>query len=270
MYSTANKRIEKLIGNSGVENAKVTIIGLGGGGEIALHMLRSGIRRLDLYDFDILEEGNLVRHICGSEHIGKNKAIAVKDVLDRYAGNVSESGVTAYPQNIFDNYSEFTKSVKESSVVIVATDSDASKYFANEACVESQVPAVFVGMFENGCGGEVFSYVPGMACYECMGNYQNRNDFLDTYVKSTSKKDCSSNRDKSAMPGLGIDQSFLCAIAARKTLDSIVRGNENNKLPPVGRNWIAWSLFGIKDVLESHLSSLNYDFEKHTNCRLCG
>jgi len=62
----------------------VTIIGLGGGGEIALHLARSGVRRLNLIDFDTLEVGNLVRHACGSKYIGQNKAEEVRDLLVEY------------------------------------------------------------------------------------------------------------------------------------------------------------------------------------------
>ncbi|EKE26718.1 MAG: hypothetical protein ACD_4C00184G0002, partial [uncultured bacterium (gcode 4)] len=64
-YDTNNERIKKFFGKTDFEKIKVSIIGLGGGGEIALHLLRSGIINMNLFDFDILESGNLVRHICG-------------------------------------------------------------------------------------------------------------------------------------------------------------------------------------------------------------
>ena len=266
-YDTNNERITKFFGKTDFEKIKVSIIGLGGGGEIALHLLRSGIINMNLFDFDILESGNLVRHICGSKYVGKNKAIAVKMLLEEYIGS-GKSEIRSYDWNIFDDNETFLQIIQSSDVVIIATDTDSSKYYINEMCVENKIPAIFVRMFEDGCGGEVFSYIPGMACFECLTHFQNRQKFLEDYSKTIIKKDCSSKRDFSAMPGLGIDQSFLCSITARKALDIILKTSDSI-LAPVGKNWIVWSLFGIKGILEEHLSSLHHDYPVNENCSCC-
>lgn len=249
-------------------NFRVTIIGLGGGGEIALHLLRSGIQNLFLIDFDILEKENLCRHICGSRFVGKNKAQAVKELLEEYQGEKTTK-IKSYTWDIFDETKKLQKIVRLSDVVVVATDTDSSRYFINEICVQNKTPAVFVSMFEEGSGGEIFTYKPKMACLECGDQFAQRTDFLEKYEKSTNKKDCSSARDTSGMPGLGIDQSFLCSIAARKVLDIIIEKSKKSSLPPVGKNWIIWSLYGIKGVVDDHLSSFQMNFPKHKNCRLC-
>lgn len=269
-YDKQNKRVNKFFeGANGFSDLTVTIIGLGGGGEIALHLLRSGVTKMNLIDFDILEEGNLVRHICGTEYIGLNKAIATKELLDRYSG-IKDSDVVAHTKNIFDDHQGFVRTICRSSVVIAATDTDSSKHYINEVCVKNNVPAIFVGMHEDGCGGEVFASMPGMACYECLSHHNGRTQFIEKYNKSLSKKDCSSARDTEGMPGLGIDQSFLCAITARKCLDILVAKAGGKSLPPLGKDWILWSLFGIKDIFPQHLTSYMENFQKHPNCSLCG
>jgi molybdopterin/thiamine biosynthesis adenylyltransferase len=264
-YDTNNERVKKFFGDINLKNVVVTIIGLGGGGEIILHLLRSGIQKFNLIDFDTLETGNLVRHICGSKYIGQNKAIAVKNLLEDYQGKKSDY-IKAYTWNIFDNHKAFDKIIKSSSVVIIATDTDSSKSYINELCVKHRIPAVFVSMFHEGCGGEVFTYIPDLACYDCIGRYHERQEYIEKYAKTLEKKDCSSNRDIKAMPGLGIDQSFLCSIAARKVLDCILSENENNILPPIGQNMIIWSLYGIKNVFEQHLSSIQILYKPHKDC----
>jgi len=248
-------------------NKRVTIIGLGGGGEIAMHLMRSGVGVLNLVDFDTLESGNLVRHVCGASKIGKNKAVAVKELLEEYVGNEAIYA-TAHDWDIFKKQDEFRQLVKDSDLVIIATDNDASRFFINEVCTDNKVPAVFVSMFQNGRGGEVFVYIPGKACYACLANYQGRQDFMEEYEKILEKADCSSARDVRAMPGIGIDQSFLSSLAARKTLDTLLL-NEKHNLPKVGENWIIWSLFGIPGILENHISSLQADLEKHEHCLSC-
>ncbi|MDD2487376.1 MAG: ThiF family adenylyltransferase [Candidatus Gracilibacteria bacterium] len=263
---TENPRINTLIKTS-LSEKKVTVIGLGGGGEIALHLLRSGIVKQNLIDNDILESGNLVRHICGSRFIGNNKAFAVKELLDEYAGN-QVSSINAYDWNIFDNRTLFYNLIHESDVVVCATDTDSSRYFINEVCIELRKPAIFVSMFEKGAGGEIFTYIPDFACYCCLADHGERKDFLKKYSETTDKKDCSSARDVSAAPGIGIDQSFLCSIAARKALDVLLADVEHS-LPPVGTNWILWSLFGIANVIDKHLSSMLIMLEKQKDCIIC-
>ncbi|EKE29866.1 MAG: hypothetical protein ACD_2C00086G0002 [uncultured bacterium (gcode 4)] len=262
-----NERVSKFFEGAG-NLGTVTIIGLGGGGEIALHMLRSGVVSLNLIDCDILDPGNLVRHICGNNHILKNKAEAVKSVLDEYSGWHQDS-IKAFSWNIFDEHKQFDDIIASSDAVVVATDNDSSKFYANEVCKKYDVPSIFVGMYEDGCGGEVFTSLPNYGCYECATHFQGRIDYLTSYMESASKKDCSSKRDAKAMPGLGIDQSFLCAIAARKCLDILVSKSGGKSLPPVGKNLIIWSLFGIPGITDSHLSSIHLTIEKHPNCSLC-
>jgi hypothetical protein len=176
--------------------------------------------------------------------------------------------IKSYDWDIFENRKEFGRIVEESDVVIAGTDTDSSRYFINDVCVEKGKPLVVVSMFEKGAGGEVFTYIPGNACYACVSNSGSRKEFLLKYMNTLDKRDCSSARDVTASPGLGIDQSFLCSIAARKALDVILSGTDHS-LPPVGTNWIIWSLFGIKDVFENHLSSILINAERQHDCMSC-
>ncbi len=61
---------------------KVGIAGLGGlGSNVAMMLVRSGIKDLALVDFDIVMASNLNRQIYFREHIGKKKTEACSDVL---------------------------------------------------------------------------------------------------------------------------------------------------------------------------------------------
>jgi molybdopterin/thiamine biosynthesis adenylyltransferase len=262
----ANKRTMQFYENVN-KLGKVTIIGLGGGGDIALHLLRSGADEMDLIDFDTLDSGNLIRHVCGIEHVDKNKAEAVRDLLNNYNGGGAK--IKSHNWNIFDESEKFENIVSESSVVIIATDTESSKHYTNEICVKHNIAAVYVGMYQNGCGGEVFTSIPGLSCLECLGRTSGRNSFLDEYQKSVLKKDCSSTRDSSALPGLGIDQSFLSAIAARKALEILVTKAGGKSLPKLANNYILWSLFGIGKIFPEHLKAIYSDIPKHSDCSIC-
>jgi molybdopterin/thiamine biosynthesis adenylyltransferase len=269
-FISDNPRLTPLI-KSSLSDKIVTIIGLGGGAEIAFQLLRAGILHQNLIDFDVLEKGNLVRHVCGNNYVGKNKAIAVSEFLGNFIGvqnDIAYNLFKPYTFNIFDNQEMFRELVSKSDIIICATDTDSSRYLINDICIELKKPAVFVGMFEKGSGGEVFTYIPGLACYSCISNSTRRQEFLKKYEATLDKKDCSSVRDVKSAPGLGIDQSFLGAITSRKVIDTILI-NKDHSLPAIGTNWIIWSLFGIKDVIDDHLTSILLIPNKRTDCISC-
>ncbi|MBP8016666.1 ThiF family adenylyltransferase [Candidatus Gracilibacteria bacterium] len=269
-FLTDNPRLTPLI-KSPLGRKTVTIVGLGGGGEIVFHLLRTGVFNMNLIDFDILEEGNLVRHICGNNFVGKNKAEAVSEFLGNFIGIEKDEARNYFKPhsfNIFDNQKKFREIVANSDVVVCATDTDSSRYFINDICVELKKPAIFVGMFEKGSGGEIFTYIPGQACYSCISNSHRRTEYLKKYETTLDKKDCSSSRDVKSAPGLGIDQSFLGAAAARKVIDTLLIGM-NHSLPPVGTNWIIFSISGIKNVIEESLTSMCILPQKSDGCMSC-
>lgn len=262
-YSDANVRRDSL--HPPLSDKTVTILGLGGAADIALDLLKSGVSKFRLFDFDTLESGNLVRHACGSRYVGTNKAEATKSLLEEYCGRPLLE-TRAFPYDAFSSESGFETSVRESDLVIVGTDTDASRAYANDLAVESGTPTVYVSMFENGCGGEVFLHRPGNCCYGCLMLHQERHEFLEKYQKTAHKPDCSSIRDVRSMPGIGVDQRFLSAMASRVALDLLLEGTEHS-LPKIGSNWIVFSVSGISDILETPFSSLRFDMEPHPHCR---
>ena len=261
-YSECNVRRDSL--HPPLSGKTVTIVGLGGAADVALDLLKSGVTRFRFFDFDTLESGNLVRHACGSRYVGTNKAVAAKRLLEEYAGRPLPE-VLAVPQDVFSPESGFESAVRESDLVIVGTDTDASRAYANDLAVEFGKPAVYASMFELGCGGEVFSYRPGGCCYGCLMLHQERHEFLEKYQKTAHKPDCSSSRDVRSMPGIGIDQRFLSLIASRVALDALLE-DASHSLPKIGSNWIVFSVSGISEILETPLSNLRFDMDPHPHC----
>lgn len=64
----------------------VAIFGAGAlGGYTALALAESGIGRLIIIDADVLEPGNVVRHVAGHPHVGSQKAAAVEAIIEEHA-----------------------------------------------------------------------------------------------------------------------------------------------------------------------------------------
>ncbi|QOQ89101.1 thiamine biosynthesis protein ThiF [Campylobacter peloridis] len=67
-----------------LKKASVAICGLGGlGSHIAINLARSGVGRLHLIDFDVIEPSNLNRQAYMIEDLGKFKAEALKEQISK-------------------------------------------------------------------------------------------------------------------------------------------------------------------------------------------
>lgn len=65
-----------------LSEAKVAVAGLGGlGSNVAVSLARIGVWHLHLIDFDVVDLTNLNRQYYFTEHIGRNKTDALKEIL---------------------------------------------------------------------------------------------------------------------------------------------------------------------------------------------
>lgn len=76
---------------------KVAIVGIGAIGSFLADMLvRAGVGHLTLADGDLLQPGNLIRHLAGSNAVGLPKPLAVKEkLIDSHAVNPTHINTTA-------------------------------------------------------------------------------------------------------------------------------------------------------------------------------
>jgi molybdopterin/thiamine biosynthesis adenylyltransferase len=263
-YSEKNPRRDLLM--QPLTGKKVVVVGLGGGAPIPIELVKCGVDTLSLFDFDILESGNLIRHPCGPKYIGLPKVEAMKQYFED--GGYSHLNISTFQENIFKS-SHITEQIASADLLIVATDSETSRFFLSEIAQEKNTPAIFVGMFENGCGGEIFVQLPESGCYCCLAEFVGRKTFIDEYVEAKAKEDCVSRRDVKSMPGLGVDQGLLCQIAARMSIDVLLIGMQHT-LPKSGKNWVIFSISGINQVADHSFTSLQADIPKNPHCGICG
>lgn len=63
-------RIARLFDVGALSEARVLIAGCGsGGGQVALQLAMAGVRRFALFDSDVLEAENVIRHVCGRRYL---------------------------------------------------------------------------------------------------------------------------------------------------------------------------------------------------------
>jgi len=106
-----------------LKNASVGIAGIGGlGSNAAIALVRAGIGRLVLVDFDKVEESNLDRQYYFLDQIGKQKVDVIKENIRRIDPNVK---VETYDLKL--ERGSMAKPFKDVDVVIEALDKAVTK-----------------------------------------------------------------------------------------------------------------------------------------------
>ncbi len=141
--SEALKRVELLIGKSGIDklkNATVLIVGVGGVGSYAAESLaRSGIGRLILVDADTVASSNLNRQIMADEStIGQDKCEAMKERILSYNKECEVICIHRFFDKSFqDLLDEF-----DLDYVIDAIDTITSKMDLIQMCAYRKIPCI--------------------------------------------------------------------------------------------------------------------------------
>jgi molybdopterin/thiamine biosynthesis adenylyltransferase len=169
--------------------------------------------------------------------------------------------------------------VRRSSVVVLATDNDATRYRLNELCVQNQVPFVIGKVFTRGIGGEVFSYRPGEGgCLACLEGALERYH----YREGVREIDLVSDEERQKMygleipeikdsPGLNVDIAFITAFHTRFVLDAIARTlPERPKfLPPIEKNYLVWGNRPVRPF-SKHFELQRIQVHPQQGCLICG
>lgn len=156
-----------ILETSALVEKKVVIVGLGSGGSpIALELARAGIGHFTLIDFDRLELGNISRHVCGVNDLGRYKTLAVRDqVLQKNPF----AQVSTMEVNVNQSLAQVEEVVAASDLLIVASDNDQSRFNLNQMSLNNNKVALYGRAITRGAGGDVLRVRPWQGpCYNCV------------------------------------------------------------------------------------------------------
>lgn len=260
------KRQQGLFDVGYLRDRQVAVIGLGsGGGLIAAQLARCGIGRFQLVDFDRLEVHNIARHVCTLDDLGRRKTTAVADLLRRTHPKVD---VETFDINVLENVSALDEIVRVADLVVVATDSEASKSLINRACWRTGTPAVYGAAYDRGFGGDAFRCVPpDDACYSC---FQEQVGDVFSSAPHMGEVDYASIKDPTrffAEPGLGIDIAFLSLLASKMALLTLLRGTQS-RLVDWPANYVMWGN-QAEWAFDKPLQALFVDIPPFARCPVC-
>ncbi len=147
-----------LEGQKRLKSASVLCIGTGGlGSPLLLYLAASGIGRIGIVDFDIVDESNLQRQVIhGTSWVGKPKIVSAKHrILEiNPACQVDLYETRLSSENALDI-------IKPYDIVIDGTDNFPTRYLTNDACVLLNKPNVYGSIFRFEGQATVFNYEGG-------------------------------------------------------------------------------------------------------------
>ena len=153
-----------LEGQKKLKAAKVLMVGAGGlGAPLGLYLAASGIGRIGIVDFDVVDFTNLQRQVIhGTKDVGKKK-------LD----SAAESMIDINPYLQVDKFDAAITSenaieiIRDYDMVVDGTDNFPTRYLINDACVLLKKPNVYGSIFRFEGQATIFA-TEGGPCYRCL------------------------------------------------------------------------------------------------------
>ena len=193
-----------------LNNAKITIVGLGGiACPLAQYLVSSGIKNLTFFDGDIIEKSNLGRQILYNlEDIGKFKTLIAKNKLLKTNPNCN---ITAYSEYL---KKENINLLLESDMIIDTTDDWNTSKLINKFCLHNSLRYIFSSAVNYNIQICLFNNKNNHVCLNCL--FPNEED-----------------AELARCETVGI--SSICAgiaglVTAQKTLNALLNTKDENNI----------------------------------------
>ena len=158
-----------------IRNHSAIIVGVGGVGSVTAEMLvRCGIGKLILYDYDKVELANMQRLFYTPDQIGMDKVDAARVTLEKINPDVIIEG---YSYNIVtnENYDRFVDKINTGGIngdrvdiILSCVDNYGARMTINKVCNMLNQIWMESGVSENAMNGHIQFIIPGeTACFAC-------------------------------------------------------------------------------------------------------
>ncbi|WP_441001166.1 ThiF family adenylyltransferase [Fodinibius sp. SL11] len=168
-----------------LSHKSVILIGCGSvGGYIATELARAGISDLTLVDHDKMEIENAYRHTLGKDHVGNNKAVALKKELER---KIPQVHISTYNQRV-EKAIEKDLKLDKFDLIISAMGEPSMELYLNKFIVERDIDAktIFTWLEPYGIGGHALLFNNSEnGCFKCLFTYKEIEDQQEYYNRAS-------------------------------------------------------------------------------------
>ena len=192
-----------------LQNKSISIIGIGGiGCPTAQYLISSGIKNLQIFDQDIVKKSNLNRqNLFSINDIGKKKSIIAKKKLK---GINPLANIKSYHKKISADNLDL---LKESSIVIDATDNWETMKLVNNYCQSNYIPLLSSSVV--GFDIQIALFINNKKdhlCLECIFPNNNDNELARCDTAGI----------------LGTAAGLAGLLSAQKTINFLMKFNQNS------------------------------------------
>jgi molybdopterin-synthase adenylyltransferase len=264
------ERVEGLIGADNLAllaHKRVAVVGLGsGGGQVALSLAMSGVGEFVLIDDDVLEIGNVVRHVADRRYVGQPKAEAVADLI-------RQRNPDARLRTILGRVEQHLDALDGIDLLVVAVDNEKSKYILNELSLARNLTAVYAGVYERGEGGDATIIYPyDGPCYACWAAaVRDENAPTARPGEELDYGMIGPEGTLEAEPGLWLHVTRVAGVQAHLALNELLKGTEVYE--PLPANTIIMANTALEIVhgqIAPPHSAVWVTIERDPQCLVCG
>lgn len=165
----------KQIGNSiTLLNKNILLIGAGSlGSYVAKELVKTGAKKITIYDDELLEEDNILRHMLGDYFVNFSKVIGLKYEMEKIHPEIQ---VNAISKKMDKNILE--KEMEKADLIIFTVGSSAVQWDLNKVLKEKNCNAkvIYVWLEAGGVNSHILSIdYNKKGCFQCLFTDENGN-----------------------------------------------------------------------------------------------
>ncbi|CAH0123662.1 Sulfur carrier protein ThiS adenylyltransferase [Microbacterium sp. Bi98] len=215
--------------NDRMKTKHVAIVGIGSiGSATAQAIANHGVGRLTLVDPDRLEFHNLVRHQLPRSDVGRHKAVALAEKLEKSFPDLSVQGMA---KNVLWNTDEIRDAFSDADVIIGATDGVVPRRTIVHIARRLGIPAMLGCVLLDGALGEIMRFRPVQShgCLECRRRATAGLFALDASMENPY----GTGSAHLPMTAIGTDLEIVARLLAKASISTLLEaeGFSDQRLP---------------------------------------
>jgi integrative and conjugative element protein (TIGR02256 family) len=254
---------------AGISDRQIAMLGVGALGSVMADLFaKAGVGTLRLYDQDVLQVGNVSRHLCGIESFGESKVEAVELKLIQHN---PFSKIVPKLVDLVESYDVLGGALSDCDLAVSTTADESLEAAVNEVAVAGSQTVYYVRGMRGGTAGRIFRVIPGRdACRYCISTLMKKAQSEEAHpaawihVPELEGTLLSHECGNPVLAGSGVDLTLISSLAARVVLNDLAGGfgDDNHWL------WASESIPG-HSVLDKPFNLVARRLERDPDCPFC-
>lgn len=246
-----------------VSEKKVAFFGVGAlGSKVAELLVQAGVSKFKLCDGDILNVGNVARHVGGLSECGAPKT----EVMAQRIWEINPyANVEVYEQHVSPTDPDTQDFFTGVDLIICTIADEGAESGFNDLAISINTPVIYGRALRRGQMGRVFVVRPGVdACKTCLAMISKAD--APEWISITERPEDTLLHEcgRPVIAGSAVDLSFVAAFIARTALDALEGKITANHLV-----WSRDSALDVSDKLKAPYSVAQANFTPVPQCPSC-